>query len=349
MKVFFITHTVKSKTGAGEFAANLINSLTHAVPSIKLEIITSENLNFFNLVKKAWKSDIIHAFDVYPYGVLAATANLLVRRPLMITAIGSGSLQPLHSRGVRLHLAKWACRKASRVTAISHYVAGEIRRILPGLPVEVINPGVDYEFWSTGGQSGMEEKLAGLKPYLLTVGEFKRRKGYSELLPVMKNIFSVFPDMKYIIVADKDRNRKYFEELQGLIERLGIKDKITVLSDLAKKDLRAVYRNAVSYIILPKNIGWDIEGFGMAVAEAAASGLPAVVGRGSGSDDAIEDGESGILVDPNDTAEIFSFVSAVISSKARREKLSIGAKLFAQKIKLSDQAKKYVIIYQSLL
>jgi glycosyltransferase involved in cell wall biosynthesis len=61
-----------------------------------------------------------------------------------------------------------------------------------------------------------------------------------------------------------------------------------------------------------------VEGFGLVFLEAAACGLPSVGGRSGGIPDAIEDGKSGWLVSPTDTAEIAAAVARVLGDPGLR-------------------------------
>ena len=48
------------------------------------------------------------------------------------------------------------------------------------------------------------------------------------------------------------------------------------------------------------NRGWRFEGFGLTLLEASAAGLPVVGARGNGSEDAVDDGLTGLLVPQED-------------------------------------------------
>ena len=47
-----------------------------------------------------------------------------------------------------------------------------------------------------------------------------------------------------------------------------------------------------------------VEGFGIALVEASACGLPVIGGRSGGIPDAVREGETGLLVDPGDPAAV---------------------------------------------
>jgi glycosyltransferase involved in cell wall biosynthesis len=58
------------------------------------------------------------------------------------------------------------------------------------------------------------------------------------------------------------------------------------------------------------------EGFGLVYLEAAAAGLPVVAGAGGGVEDAVEDGESGMLVDAHDVDAVADAIVRLLSDRS---------------------------------
>jgi len=56
-----------------------------------------------------------------------------------------------------------------------------------------------------------------------------------------------------------------------------------------------------------------VEGFGIALVEASACGLPVVAGDSGGIPDAVRDGETGFLVPPEDPAAFAEAISRVLA------------------------------------
>src|SRR3989344_583858 len=357
MKICILTQTLNPRTGAGVFTENIIDGIRRSRPHIELSVMTSEDYikpsihqvlkNWFHIRSKIKGASIVHALDGYPYGVLACLANIGISRSVIITAVGSGSIRKLSGSGWKPLLLRWAYRRATRITAISHYVANEIKKVLPDLSIKVINHGVDYNFYA-GTADGKGTGVPTEYEYIITQGEFKKRKGYIEMLSTTKEIMNVRPNMRYVIVADTSRNQSYRDELYELMKKLGIRDKVIIKSNLSREELREIYRNAILYLTLPVNVDGDVEGFGLAIMEAAAAGTPAIVGRGSGADDAVSDGQSGFLVDGSNKEEIIEKILSLTDNKKLRKKLSDGALKWAKENSWESKVKQYMNLYEKV-
>lgn len=355
MRICIFTQTLNQRTGAGVFASSVIDGIRKMKPDTEFSIITGEDYiqpSFFHLLKnwsliraKIKQADIVHALDGYPYGVIASLANIGISRPFIITAIGSGSIGKLDGIGWRSLLLRWAYKKAACITAISHYVAREIKEILPHLRIEIINPGVDYDYYSSKSKETITP--TGYE-YLITQGEFKKRKGYEEMLPVVKEVMKTKSDLRYVIIANDSRNKSYQDALYKLMDSLGIRDRVIIRSSLSREELRSAYRDAILYLSLPKNANGDVEGFGMAIMEAAATGTPSVVGKGSGADDAVHDGQSGFLVDGSNKAEVVRKALSLIDGGELRDRLSLGAKKWASENSWESKIGRYIELYQKI-
>jgi len=81
---------------------------------------------------------------------------------------------------------------------------------------------------------------------------------------------------------------------------MGLEDHVRVLGWLTDLELAKVYQISDLMVLPALSTKGDVEGFGIVILEAAAAGRPTVATRVGGIPDAIEDGRSGILVDPEE-------------------------------------------------
>jgi phosphatidylinositol alpha-1,6-mannosyltransferase len=129
-------------------------------------------------------------------------------------------------------------------------------------------------------------------PTVLSVSRLVPRKGMDVLVEAAAALAASVPDLRLAIAgAGRDRRR---------LERLALRHgaPVTFLGRVADEDLPALYGAADVFAMLCRNrwSGLEQEGFGIVFLEAAACGVPQVAGRSGGSDEAVVDGVTGIVV-----------------------------------------------------
>ncbi len=160
-------------------------------------------------------------------------------------------------------------------------------RLLPlGTDPEHFRPGVDAA--GVRARYGLAEGR-----WLLTVARLAAHKGIDTVLHVLAALREEYPDLRYMVVGRGDR----LGHLEGLARDLGVADRVRFLTDVPDSDLPALYNTAEIYLGLSRPAGLMVEGFGISLSEASASGIPVIAGSGGGIPDAVRDGETGLLVD----------------------------------------------------
>ncbi len=345
MRICFLNHDTEKNTGAGRFVLNLVSSLKKIKPGWRFDILTHKdglptNPLFCGGLKNKLKDyDVFHALDGWPYGVIATNIGEKLGKKIVITAIGTGAVKPLYSFLKKPFLSR-AYKNADVVTAISNNTKKEILKIIPDLDIKVINHGVNFEKFRN-----LENKKlkVDLKPYILSVGMLKKRKGYDYSIEAFSKIVDKFPDLKYIIVGSGPER----EDLESKVERLKLKDRVVFLDRVHEKELISLYHNAELFLLLPIDDDHDIEGFGLVFLEAAACGLLVIGGRDSGAEDAILDNRNGFLVDSKNSEEVSEKIAKVLNKEAKEKFLKRSIQ-FAQEMSWDKVAKQYINKYNGL-
>ena len=84
-----------------------------------------------------------------------------------------------------------------------------------------------------------------------------------------------------------------------------------------------------------------MEGFGLVILEAMASGLPVIASNSGGITDIITDGENGLLAQERDSRQIAPHIDRLIHSPALSEKLSRASLETAARFDYTVIAQKY--------
>jgi len=92
------------------------------------------------------------------------------------------------------------------------------------------------------------------------------------------------------------------------------------------------------------------EGFGLAVAEGMAAGLPVVASRIDSIPELVEDGVSGILVRPNRPQELAAKVIEILGDRERAHLLGERAReRVGERFTLAAMLRSYESLYEELL
>jgi phosphatidylinositol alpha-1,6-mannosyltransferase len=191
---------------------------------------------------------------------------------------------------------------ASVLVAISRWTREEALSLLEelglngsGIEVRLLPLGTDPEHFRPRVDTSSVRARYGLAEgrWLLTVARLVSHKGIDTVLHVVAALREQHPDLRYMVVGRGDRQ----SQLEGLARDLGVADRVRFLTNVPDSDLPALYNTAEIYLGLSRPAGLMVEGFGISLSEASASGIPVVAGSGGGIPDAVRDGETGLLVD----------------------------------------------------
>lgn len=362
MRIIFLTHNIRNDNGAGVFSRQLISAVRTDVTNNEVCVLTTvgagEDCEEAILYPNKWRllltlprirrvlktADIVHVLDAFPYGIIAVFAVLGLGKKIIITATGSGSILPLY-HWLYAWSVRFAYARADVVTAISSFTRDEILKKMPKVTIRVINHGVDADFFS--GPHGICD-TARLKPYILGVGTIRWRKGYHFSIRAFAKIAAEFPRLNYII-AGKRYKKDYDERLAKLIKELKLEGRVIILDNIESREALAdLYQGAELFCLFSQNVNHDVEGFGLVFLEAAAAGLPVVGSKNCGIDDAVRDGENGILVPTRDPADFAAALKKILGNQELRRKMSDASRAFAHASSWERRIGEYQELYQYL-
>ena len=161
-------------------------------------------------------------------------------------------------------------------------------------------------------------------PILLSVARLVEWKGQDVVLQALPRIREAFPTVYYVIVG----KGPYQEALQELSQRLGVEEAV-IFAGFVPDEQLPLYYAAADVVVLPSREirpGVPVEGFGITLMEAAASGKPVVAGNVGGTDDAVVDGVTGLLVDPNDVEAVADAILALLNDPAKAAQMGAAGR-----------------------
>jgi glycosyltransferase involved in cell wall biosynthesis len=197
-------------------------------------------------------------------------------------------------RRIRQKAERLASLKLSRVIAVSDIVRrGLVEDVgIPAGMISLIHNGIDLSVAPPGDLEAKRKEL-GLLPddvVLVSVGRLAEIKNYSLLLEALARAAREVPALKLVMVGDgPERSR-----LEAAATRLELSGRVHFLG--ARGDVRDWL--ALGHIFVLPSL---YEGVSLALLEAMAAGLPAVVTRVGGNPEVVMDGECGFLIESGDT------------------------------------------------
>ncbi len=166
--------------------------------------------------------------------------------------------------------------------------------------------------------NGLLQSLSDCQRVVLTVARMiasERYKGHDVVLRSLPSIVDKIPNLTYVIVGDGDDRPR----LEKLTKELGLTEHVVFTGPVSDSELAALYRRSEIFVLPARTVVDDRdskgEGFGIVFLEAMAFGKP-VIGPDYGAPtEIIRDGESGLLVDPEDTTSVAKGLLKLLSSR----------------------------------
>jgi phosphatidylinositol alpha-1,6-mannosyltransferase len=184
---------------------------------------------------------------------------------------------------------------------------------VPDARIRLLHPGVDTQFFVPAARSReIRTRLGwGDRPVVLTVGRLQKRKGHDQMILALSAIRRIIPDILYAIVG-AGQERVFLEHL---IARENLKAHVQLLGEPDDDRLRNCYQQCDLFVLPNRQVGRDIEGFGMVLLEAQACGKPVVAGASGGTAETMRIPETGRVVCCDGPEELASLVALLLGDR----------------------------------
>jgi len=229
-------------------------------------------------------------------------------------------------------------KNAVKVITISGFTRDKlVEKGISADKIFLIHPYIDTERFNSAMGTGRVRMLYDLenKKVVLIVARMsssERYKGHEELIRAMPEIIREIPEAVLLIVGGGDDA----ERLQDLGESLGLKDRV-IFTGKVNDDELPFYYNACDVFAMPSRVirkddgRWGGEGFGIVFLEASACGKPVIGASSGGIPDAVAEGETGLLVDPEDKDALKKAIIKLLIDKTLAEQLGNNGRQWAMK------------------
>ena len=257
---------------------------------------------------RQWRIDAALAFFALPSGPVAWYLKRSNHIPYAISLQG-GDVPGFDPGRMRLYhrLTGWIIKAlwhdANVVVANSHGLASLAQMYDPTATVGVIPAGADL----TGIAPKQGYKADGAVN-ILFVGRLVKQKGLDVLIAALAAMDPAV-NWRLTLVGDGPE----WPALAGEAARVGLADQLDLRGWVTKDALPALYRSGDIFVLPSRD-----EGMANALLEAMAAGLPVVATRIAGSSEVVVQGETGLLVAPEDVEGLKVALTALIADESKR-------------------------------
>ena len=230
-------------------------------------------------------------------------------RPMILTFHGyvmdrstsqySSLLQKIHHNTTLRFWTRLSIQKAFALTAVSHYTARIAKQDLKiSMPIRVIHNGIDVNhFTPEAGSKPAQKEIR-----VLFSGNLSRRKG-------------VYWIPKIAELLNKNVRIYYTQGLRTR-NKLRVCSELTSIGSVNYENMPIHYRK-MDILLMPT----VREGFGLAIAEAMACGLPVVASNCSAIPELIDEGKGGFLCPVGDVGKFAEKINLLAESPDLRQKM----------------------------
>jgi len=234
-------------------------------------------------------------------------------------------------------------RMYQRVIAISNDIEMQLRTAgVPDSKLRLVHSAVDAAAcqpdW-TRAQFRTAFDLQADDLALVCVAQLIPRKGQQFLLDAWPTVLGKCPQARLILFGQGPEE----DRLQAKVRQTGLSDSVRFAGFRA--DIRSFLGHA-DLLVHPALR----EGLGICLLEAQAAGLPVVSTRVGGIPEAVAEGMSGVLVQPQDSPALAAAIMALLRDPDERARLGAGGRTHvAQKFSVQSMVSGNLKVYEELL
>jgi len=293
--------------------------------------------------------DVLFVLDHHNAMLWGRIAGLAARVPGVVVASHATGLFG-GKRNFRL-ADRWLMEFTDRVVALSgahaEYLT-ETEGVRPGA-IAVIENGIPVEEYTAVGAhtgdldpDGLRREV-GLRPgerAVVMVAALRPEKAHEVFLEAAKLLVVSHSGLKFLVVGDGPRRA----ELESMSAQLGLDDRVRFLG--VRRDVARLLHIA-DVLALPSHPA--VETLPLAVLEAMAAGVPVVATRVGSVPELIDDGRTGLLIEPGDPVGLADAIRAIVDDTARARGMAAAArKRVEERYSVGPMVDKYAEMFESL-
>ncbi|HLD21412.1 MAG TPA: glycosyltransferase family 4 protein [Patescibacteria group bacterium] len=266
--------------------------------------------------------------QILPIGTIAFIIYVLYGIPYTVMTHAMDITVPQQNVKMKRkqRLIKKILHYAHSITTVSRYTRSQLEQLdVPRRKIFLVYP-CPHTVSSAHENSQNEENhsIDTLYPaicnrrILLSVGRLVERKGMDMAIIAMSQIRKNYPTSLLVIVGEGS----YRFVLERIVHVYQLEKNVLFVGAISDKELKQWYERSELFILPSRELkNKDVEGFGIVFLEANSFGKPVIGGKSGGIPDAVIDGKTGFLVDPNDDLMLIQAIRRLLDNPAYAKQL----------------------------
>ncbi len=204
--------------------------------------------------------------------------------------------------------------------ALGPGAAAKLHRLAPGVDPAVFRPGLGA---GTRARLGLADR-----PVVVCVSRLMPRKGQDVLIRAWPQVQRAVPDAALLLVGGGPSRGR----LARLASSYGVASSVLFTGSVPWPELPAYFGSGDVFAMPCRTRlgGVDVEGLGIVFLEAAACGLPVVVGDSGGAPDAVRDGVTGYVVDGTSVTDVAARVVGLLTDRAAAAEMGAAGRVWVE-------------------
>ena len=247
-------------------------------------------------LKRAVNPDIVHVNTTQPSIFYQIKTKDAVHSPTVVTIHSP----PTYVTGPKSLYGQLVCT-ADQITAVSHATGRQLAAVVPEVADRIL---------TIHNALPMPDLEPSPLPYhptnLLCIGRLVEEKGFDVALEAFAQVRRDRPNARMTVAGDGAAR----PDLVVLARRLGLDDDVSFTGWIAREDV-ADLMNRATAVVVPSR--WQ-EPFGLVALQGSQMARPVIATRVGGLPEVVEDGVTGLVVEPEDPSALREAMLAIIDN-----------------------------------
>lgn len=311
---------------------------------------------FFTVLKVSKKTDLIYVQNAVAAGFPVAIVSIITGKPFILKFVGDEAWERAtqnkktkklledfleHPEGglrttLMMALQGFVLRRAKIVTTPSEYLGKAIQKTYRINPKRVIT---NYNAAEETETLPFETKR--VHHQIATTARLTTWKGVDGIIRATALLKKSFPDIQFKVAGEGPE----MDNLLKLTQELGLENEVTFLGKISRAETWQLRKNSEVYVL-----NSTYEGLPHTVLTSFAAEIPTVATDIPGTNEAVYNEETGLLIKPGDTEALAKAITRYFNDPALCKKVvENGTKILKSKFSWEAHLKNLNAFFQSVI